>query len=144
MILKFPLYIDLQPSCGQQWQLGHGCWLFGHNFVKNRYILEILVSFDRVDQGLSNDTKFHGFNIKSRVLWSKRCKILRKLVSESIFILAWFRIRFLETGFLFCFINSSIHSANSLSHCWCVTGRPPPSSRLRFAPSGVFLKFYYY
>lgn len=55
-------------------------------------------------------------------------------------VFAWFRMRFLDTGFLFCLISLT-QSANSLSICSCVTGRPAPSSRLRFAPPDVFLNY---
>ena len=47
-----------QQSYGQKRQLGHKSWFFGHNSATNQYIMEILVSFDRADQGLLNDTKF--------------------------------------------------------------------------------------
>ena len=42
MILKFSWSVDLWPSYGQNQQLGHESWFFGHNFAKNQYFKEFL------------------------------------------------------------------------------------------------------
>ena len=54
---NFHKCLFLQPSYDKKKINFHGqAAMLGHNLAINRHITEILVSFDRVDQELSNDT----------------------------------------------------------------------------------------
>ena len=58
--------------------------IFGHNLAINQHIMKILVTFDRVDQGLSNDTKLARFAFFSdEKLWSKNPKFHENLELEA-------------------------------------------------------------
>ena len=54
--------------------------------LRSRHFNEILVSFDRVDQELSNDTKFDISDFVHLKVMGKNMQISRKMGSESIIV----------------------------------------------------------
>ena len=73
--IKIWHFIDFSPSYGQKKQLDQGSRFSGHNLTRNQSIMEIMVTFERMDQKQSNALPNLAYlTLSPRELWSSKCK----------------------------------------------------------------------